>query len=466
MRKRNCFRLGIIGLFLFCMILTGCSATSLFSGKKEQADQSGEESGQPKDEIIGTDSEGAGYDSGQGSGSGIVEGGGELENIETDEEASADPGDEEETSGKKSIFDVFKSGSDDKKEEKTAAGDGNKKVLKKITALASDYEFYYDRLDEKGQTLYREIYAGLSGMGTAYLSFLDEELTDEVYEYVKADHPELFYCRGYRITWKESFSKITDVELWGDFSMGEDQVLEYADKIKKRSDEILAYVPAGGDYEKIKYLHDYIVKHTDYTLDTEENQNIISVLLEGKSVCSGYTKTLQFLLGQAGVEAAYVWGKARGSGGGSELHSWNLVCADGDWYYVDVTFDDPTVTGTGEDKSTLQYTFFCVTSEELGRTHEALHPEYLPNCTATADNYFVREGRMLESYDPVKLQVIFDGANAGGAESVTFRCKNGAVYREVKQKLIDEKEMFRYMGGRERVGYQADDAMYIFVFWL
>ena len=225
-------------------------------------------------------------------------------------------------------------------------------------------------------------------------------------------------------------------------------------------------MPAGGDYEKIKYLHDYIVKHTDYTLDTEENQNIISVLLEGKSVCSGYTKTLQFLLGQAGVEAAYVWGKARGSGGGSELHSWNLVCADGDWYYVDVTFDDPTVTGTGEDKSTLQYTFFCVTSEELGRTHEALHPEYLPNCTATADNYFVREGRMLESYDPVKLQVIFDGANAGGAESVTFRCKNGAVYREVKQKLIDEKEMFRYMGGRERVGYQADDAMYIFVFWL
>ncbi len=465
MRKAFCIRLCIIGLLLACLLLSGCSVSGLLSGKKDSADSSSEETEAPLDEIIGTDSGGAGYDSNPGNGSGITEGTGKLEDIETDETASEDTK-EEEPSEKKSIFDVFKGSSDESKEQKTPAGDGNEKVQKKISSMASDYEYYYDRLDEKGQTLYREIYAGLSGMGTAYLSFLDEELTDEVYEYVKADHPELFYCRGYRITWKESFSKITDVELWGDFSMSEDKVLEYADRIEKKAAEIITYVPSGSDYEKIKYLHDYIVKHTDYIIDTEENQNIISVLLEGKSVCSGYTKTLQFLLGKVGVEAAYVWGKARGADGASELHSWNLVQADGDWYYVDVTFDDPTVTGTGEDKSTLQYTFFCVTSEELGRTHAPMHSEYLPTCTATADNYFVKEGRMLESYDPVKLQVIFDNASAGGAESVTFRCRNGAVYQEVKQKLIDEREMFRYLGGREKVGYQANDAMYIFVFWL
>ena len=47
----------------------------------------------------------------------------------------------------------------------------------------------------------------------------------------------------------------------------------------------------------------------------------------------------------------------------------------------------------------MSYNYFCVTSDELFKTHtpDDLFP--LPQCTATACNYFVHSGLLLDRYD-------------------------------------------------------------------
>lgn len=94
-------------------------------------------------------------------------------------------------------------------------------------------------------------------------------------------------------------------------------------------------------------IHDMIVENTEYVYnqygEPEEAawaHNIAGVLTKKKAVCEGYAKTFQLLLTYANIPSVYAIGW-----GGSEGHAWNLVQLEGNWYNVDLTWNDQ---GTSE----------------------------------------------------------------------------------------------------------------------
>ena len=58
------------------------------------------------------------------------------------------------------------------------------------------------------------------------------------------------------------------------------------------------------------------------------------------AVCQGYAETMKLFLDALGIENKLVYGT-----GGGISHVWNLLCLDGDWYHMDVTWDDPLLDG-------------------------------------------------------------------------------------------------------------------------
>ena len=46
----------------------------------------------------------------------------------------------------------------------------------------------------------------------------------------------------------------------------------------------------------------------------------------------------------------------------SENHIWNAVYLDGNWYHLDLTWDDPV---TSDKSDVLEYNFFLITTDEL-----------------------------------------------------------------------------------------------------
>lgn len=112
--------------------------------------------------------------------------------------------------------------------------------------------------------------------------------------------------------------------------------------------------------DKIKAFHDYLVITNKYDTVREStgeseyhSDTAIGTLFEGYSVCSGYTDALGVFLDKINVENYKI---------ANDKHVWNIINLDGQWFHIDLTWDDP-VTNTGED--VLEHDYFMINTSEL-----------------------------------------------------------------------------------------------------
>ncbi len=98
-----------------------------------------------------------------------------------------------------------------------------------------------------------------------------------------------------------------------------------------------------GDFQKIQAVTAYLREHVRYDEIHAKNPNhhrkatAYAALMQGQSVCQGYAAAVYRLLREAGVSVRILTGTA---GENAEFHAWNLVCIDGLYYNLDVTWDD------------------------------------------------------------------------------------------------------------------------------
>ena len=222
----------------------------------------------------------------------------------------------------------------------------------------------------------------------------DRDTLSRMVDYVRADYPELFWLLGTDTLTTMIGGVPTEITLTFRYGMDAADLPAAAARVESAVQACLSGIdPAWSDYDKVKAVYDWIVRRTEYDLDAND-QSLYTVLVDGRGVCAGYAKATQYLLNRLGVPCTYVTGTVRGAG-----HGWNLVWADGAWYYLDPTWGDPLFSDGEQNPDYVSYNYFCVTGDELFRTHtpDDLFP--LPACTATACNYFVRSGLVLERYD-------------------------------------------------------------------
>lgn len=122
--------------------------------------------------------------------------------------------------------------------------------------------------------------------------------------------------------------------------------------------ETSAYNLALAYYERLLAQADYAYEDDGKTpQDDLWAHSIVGVFDSGKRavVCEGFAEAYSLMLNYHGVENISVPGESRGVG-----HLWNLVRLDnGEWYWCDMTWDDPTKSPLGTD-----YKYFCVTDTQ------------------------------------------------------------------------------------------------------
>jgi hypothetical protein len=142
-------------------------------------------------------------------------------------------------------------------------------------------------------------------------------------------------------------------------------------------------------YDKELAVHDFIVRSTVYDPEAHsaapdaspdpDNDNPYGTLVKGYAICYGYASSFQLFMDVLNIQCVSISGWARGD----EEHAWNMVCLEGDWYCVDVGWDDPL----GIKGDEVQHTFFNVTSAYMRRTDHQWDEANTPEATGTKYAY-------------------------------------------------------------------------------
>lgn len=357
--------------------------------------------------------------------------------------------------------------------QKEPDGDVEQQAEKKLLMQEAQADSYaYQMLSEKEQAVYIEIlWALLEFQDNVKLSTVSQEEITHVFQCVLNDHPEIFYVDGYTYTQYTVGDMLKKITFTGSYKIGRDEIIKRQAQIDEYVEKCLSGLSADADeYETVKYVYEYLINHTEYDASTEDNQNICSVFLEGRSVCQGYAKATQYLLKQAGIRSTLVLGNVSGGEG----HAWNLVQIDGEWYYVDTTWGDASYQAIGGQDSypkkampTINYDYLCVTTKQLCTTHMIDNIVELPECTSMENNYYVREGFYLTTLDQKQLEHIFQNGYEKGSAYVTLKCSSEQLYKQLQEMLITEQNIFYYLNCPDGVvSYTDSEEQCSMSFWL
>lgn len=219
---------------------------------------------------------------------------------------------------------------------------------------------------------------------------------------VKEDNPMLFW-----LTDKFGFSNTegyTSIQLYS--YEPPEKIKTMQNKLNKEVNKFINSVEYGLDDFSLELLaHNYIndrCKYDDDVKDSDDDYLAFTpygAIVNGNAVCEGYAKAFGYLLSQLGIESKCIVGK-----GSQELHMWNAVKINGNWYYTDISWDD--------SKEYSRYDYFNITESQLKKDHtiskvyskcssdevngtngvKAINFNLsVPECDSTEENYYVKE---------------------------------------------------------------------------
>lgn len=95
-----------------------------------------------------------------------------------------------------------------------------------------------------------------------------------------------------------------------------------------------------------------------------------------------------------------VGGSATNSLGVNVLHTWNMVKVDGNWYHVDITWDDPT------GANTLRYTYFLVSDAQIKKNHFIDMEVSIPSAPKNYNNTTTSSGNSSTTTTPTQNEIV------------------------------------------------------------
>lgn len=148
------------------------------------------------------------------------------------------------------------------------------------------------------------------------------------------EHPDLYYV-GNGFSYSHTAAKIISLNIAYNTTLN-------ASAWQNGANEALAAVNESmSDLQKAIALHDYLAVNCEYDKENLDANSLpqevfttYGVFVNRSAVCQGYALAYKYLLNQVGIECHMVTSDAMN-------HAWNLIKLDGQYYQVDVTWDDP-----------------------------------------------------------------------------------------------------------------------------
>ena len=311
-------------------------------------------------------------------------------------------------------------------------------------------EYYFGLLNEEEQRGYREMIDGIKARKKEfYLTIYDDDTVNKVYHAVLMDHPELFWVHNRKQVYKTTFSDANYCMFSPGYSYTDEEMQEIQAAAENACQEVSTLLPEGaGDYEKAKTVYTYLIDNAEYQ-ESEDDQSMAGIFWKKQAVCAGYAGAAQYLLEYLGVPCIYVEGSTAGS---TEGHAWNIITLNGEYYYFDATNGDQPEFLEGDavqlaEHKTIIYDYLCPFPAEYEMTYTFSEEFPVPECTATAMNFYVLNQGCFDSYDYQEILAYCQMRLNNGAAVVRFKFSSQEAFDQAKAEWINGdaiQEVARY----------------------
>ncbi len=320
-----------------------------------------------------------------------------------------------------------------------------------ISPIRNRYNFDYNA------DWYKDFLDQVRGFNTTVITTerIDKHLAKSGIQAMSSTCPEVFWIDSYYYAPSTDASKI-------DFNIKscveEDKIPEMYNELMQKAQDIADAVPSDySDYEKILYVHDHIADITVYDYSAVENPKAslaytaYGCLVEGKAVCQGYAEAFTLVMNLLGIENGVVIGDTY-----LGYHAWNYVKLDGNYYWLDITWDDQDSTFP------TSHTYFLFTDELLSRTrYPDLDLNYFsPECTSLDKYIPAEEMAYLSTYDKEAVKQVMERHSDDKYCDIVF--DSFEAYSAAMEALLRDGELSsiaRKAWGSGSVKYYSNDHM-------
>ena len=274
------------------------------------------------------------------------------------------------------------------------------------TPVLKEKYYQYASLTQTEKNIYNDICAAIEAtQNVINLSkyHIDYNKMWGIYQKVIADNPQYFWVSKFieythlnqngKDTIIDLILYYTDGEITDNIKNNKLTTVASRDKINAQINQVnlwveamLATIPSSyTDIEKEYLIHNLIVNSVTYDHSAVGQElsrtnysriyDIYGAAINKKAVCEGYSRLFQYLCYQVGINSAIIHGTSE-----NQAHAWNAVRLNGNWYHVDLTWND------GMDGDIPLYDYFNLTTEEICFDH-IIEEEELAVPTANSTEY-------------------------------------------------------------------------------
>ena len=305
----------------------------------------------------------------------------------------------------------------------------------------SDWEtrYGYFQLDDAQRETYDATVNALKNFSPSMPLFADSQTYNRILYLIAIEQMSVFYLKQAAPTLNES-GRYFDVEF--SYSYPSAQVEEMNNLAAAEADNIISQIPEGADdYEKLKFIHDWLVLNVEKDTESPLSSTVYGTLVKKKALCEGYAKSFSYMCNRLGIENIIVTGYT------DVPHMWNMVRLDGDWYHVDVTWDDVSINL----ENFISYQFFLADDQTVRENRTIDRTIYIPpKAEGTKLNFFVHEDLIADKADdyPEVLK-----------RSIIRSVENGESYAMIK--LGSAEEYIYFINELNASGNGVAEAIYL-----
>ncbi|MGO4107600.1 transglutaminase domain-containing protein [Paenibacillus sp. YAF4_2] len=191
-----------------------------------------------------------------------------------------------------------------------------------------------------------------------------------------------------------SWGNLSTIKLEARYRETTEQTAIVDEMVKKALAQIIT--PQMNEHQKVKAIHDWIIEKLQYD-ETLKHYTAYDALTTGTAVCQGYSLLAYKMLKAVGIPVLIAEGKVK-----TGDHAWNMVQLNGNWYHLDLTWDDPIVKQAGTEtqvESHISYNYYLKTDDEMHVDHQWV------KTYPTANHSYSEELNKLKSTDSAKAAV-------------------------------------------------------------